>query len=172
MGNNKIPKAPTKLLDVGIATWQLKIKRFLSICIEIMAFARLIYSSRKSDWVEVPDLLRLLDKATENNKRNGITGLLCFTHDRFLQVLEGDASSINQLYSKIIVDKRHTEVILVDYSSCLKREFPDWAMGFVDLDTLSTKKLEINVPLNVLSEALDPVGALQLLKELGKTLHR
>ncbi len=143
---------------------------FLLTCIEIMTLARLIYSSIKTESVEVPDILRILDKATENNKRDGITGLLCFTDNMFLQVLEGDALPINQLYGRIIVDRRHTEVKLIDYSSILKREFPDWAMGFIDLDTASIKKLDTSALPNI--KELDLIGALWLLKEVSKTLHR
>ena len=135
-----------------------------------MALVRLIYSSIRTEGVEVPALLELLDTATENNKCDGITGLLCFTNDSFLQVLEGDALPINQLYRKIIVDGRHMEVGLIHYSPILEREFPDWAMGFVDLDAISTKEFDIG-PLPKIKE-LDPVGALWLLKEVSKTLHR
>ena len=116
------------------------------------------------------DMLRILDKATENNKRDGITGLLCFTHDMFLQVLEGDALAVNQLYRKIIVDGRHKEVKLIDYSSVLKREFSDWAMGFVDLETVSITKLDMNALPDI--KEIDRVHAFLLLKELAKTLHR
>ena len=61
-----------------------------------MTLAQLIYSSVRTEGVEVRDILRILDKATENNKRDGITGLLCFTRDVFLQVLKGDALAVNQ----------------------------------------------------------------------------
>ena len=137
-----------------------------------MTLVRLIYSSKRTKGIEVPDLLRLLDKSTENNKRIGITGLLCFTDSEFLQVLEGDSLSVNRLYRKIIVDRRHAEVSLIHYTHVSKREFSDWAMGFVDLDDISIKDLAMSIIPNITINALDPKGALHLLKEISKTLHR
>ena len=138
-----------------------------------MDLVRLIYSSRKKDNLEVPGLLKLLDQATESNRQNKITGLLCFTDNIFLQVLEGSSSSVNQLYRKIIVDQRHTEVSLINYSFISKREFSDWAMGFVDLDAIISKKeLDMSSWPNINIQTIDPVGALWLMKELSKTLHR
>jgi len=127
--------------------------------------------------MEMPDILRILDTATKNNKRHGITGLLCFTENMFMQVLEGDSFLINQLYRNIAKDERHRDVNLIDYSFVWQREFPDWAMGFVDMEKVSTKGLDIcarqKIPLKSLDPyALDATRALWMLKELSKTLHR
>ena len=149
-----------------------KDRKLLSSPCEIMPLARLIYSSKRTEGVEVADILRILDKATQNNKRNDITGFLCYTDNSFLQALEGDPLSVNQLYRNIIVDKRHSEVNLINYSFCLRREFSDWAMQFVDLETISTKKFDADFQPNIPIEEFDPVSALCLLKELSKTLHR
>lgn len=142
-----------------------------------MALARLIYASNKAEDVEMPDILRILDTASKNNKRHGITGLLCFTENMFMQVIEGDSFLINQLYRNIVVDKRHAEVNLIDYAFIWQREFPDWAMGFVDMEKMSTKGLDIcarqKIPLKNLDPyLLDATRAMWMLKELSKTLHR
>lgn len=129
-----------------------------------MALVRLIYSSRKADGVDVPDLLRLLDKSTANNERDDITGLLYFTNNTFLQVLEEDVLPVNQLYRKIIIDMRHKEMNLIDYSFCIEREFPDWAMGFIELDATSIKKLCIGIQPIISIRELDSENALLLLK--------
>ena len=137
-----------------------------------MALVRLIYSSKRTKGIEMPDLLRLLDKSTESNERIGITGLLCFTKDEFLQVLEGNPLSVNRLYRKIIVDGRNSEVTLIHYTHVSTREFSDWAMGFVDLADISIKDLAMSIIPNITMNELDPNGALSLLKEISKTLHR
>lgn len=142
-----------------------------------MALARLIYASRKAEGVDMPDILRILDAATKNNKRHGITGLLCFTENRFMQVIEGDSFLINQLYCNIIADERHREVNLIDYSFVWQREFPDWAMGFVDMEKVSSKGLDVSARQKIPTKNLEPylldaTRAMWMLKELGKTLHR
>ena len=84
----------------------------------------------------------------------------------------GKSPNTNGDYRKIIDDKRHTEVNLVDYSFCSKREFPDWAMGFVDLDKVLNKKPNIGFQPDVSIEEMDTANALWLLKEFSKNLHR
>lgn len=137
-----------------------------------MSLFRLIYSSKRLDTTEVSDLLSLLGKSTENNRKNNITGVLCFTKGFFIQILEGESSSVNKLYNKIVADKRHTEVTLINYSSCAKREFPDWSMGFIGFDVISKVLPKKDFKPNSMIKDLNATNALLLLKEFGNQLHR
>lgn len=142
-----------------------------------MALVRLIYASKKADGLEIPDILRILDTAQVANEKFGITGILCFNETVFLQALEGDLFCVNQLYNKIINDKRHKNVCLIDFSLVVEREFADWSMGNVDVENLSTKAISSGVRNALRKERFDPysmdaIRVLWLLKELSKTLNR
>jgi hypothetical protein len=61
----------------------------------------------------------------------GITGVLCQGQGLFIQVLEGERSTVNRLYNTIIKDKRHQDVELVAIDEIQERKFPNWSMAHV-----------------------------------------
>jgi hypothetical protein len=91
----------------------------------------LIYSSRMTAPMSMAEIVVLLDKARSHNKREGLTGMLTFGSERFLQALEGPAHAVNQLYGKILQDTRHDGVMLLGYRPIPHRRFGAWSMGFV-----------------------------------------
>lgn len=75
----------------------------------------------------------ILQKAQAWNKANGITGVLCQGQGVFLQALEGERSTVTQLYSRIYADLRHTNVELLHCESIAKRRYENWSMAHVSL---------------------------------------
>lgn len=65
----------------------------------------------------------ILKTALSFNKVNQITGVLCQGTGFFIQMLEGDRSIINQLYSRIIRDSRHKDVEIVSFEEITDRKF-------------------------------------------------
>ena len=63
-----------------------------------------------------------------NNEKNQITGALICRSDLYLQYLEGPAHKIDFIYSKIKLDNRHTDVILLEDGRSKRRLFSNWAM--------------------------------------------
>jgi hypothetical protein len=89
------------------------------------------------------ELMELLRKARANNARLGITGILLYFDGNFLQVLEGDAAAVTDLYNKIAQDVRHRGVFQLFAETADTRDFPDWSMGFRRLDkTAGAAELE------------------------------
>lgn len=98
---------------------------------------RLIYRSiADPSSLDEKSLANLENQAANNNRRLGICGLLLLSGDRFLQVLEGNAKFVNQVYCKVIQDKRHHDVNLISYEGIVKPEFIEWNMKLVNLDSL------------------------------------
>lgn len=96
---------------------------------------KLVYQSTANPNLTPKDISNILNTARDFNKKNNITGCLIFYNQKFLQILEGDKTTVEELYSRIKLDERHTEVkLLVDL---FKREriFNNWSMAFVDLDS-------------------------------------
>jgi len=100
-----------------------------------MALYRLIYVSQAVAGLEYPDLVEILEKSERNNKKVGITGMLSFGDSMFLQVLEGSRRVISQTYNRILLDKRHVNAELIDFSEIEFRDFSLWSMKVVQLGT-------------------------------------
>ena len=91
---------------------------------------QLCYTSTATSDMQRQDLVDLLDVSRRNNEQLGITGLLLYTSDRFIQLLEGDEAKVRALYELIQRDQRHRDVTLVFEGQVPERECPDWSMGF------------------------------------------
>ena len=98
---------------------------------------RLMYASRATETVRPEALNAILRKSTHNNPTVGVTGVLCFSGEIFLQVLEGGRSQVSKLYNRIAQDPRHTEVVLLSYDEIEERSFAGWAMGQVNMTRLN-----------------------------------
>lgn len=94
-----------------------------------MKLVHLIYASKYRENLNFSDIKEILKEAQANNKTQDITGFLCFGNGYFLQILEGDAHKVNQLFYAISKDPRHQELMLLDYSKISIRDFVDWSMG-------------------------------------------
>jgi hypothetical protein len=98
-----------------------------------MALYRLIYVSQAVTGLEYPDLVNILEKSERNNKSTGITGMLGFGDSMFLQVLEGSRRVVSQTYNRILLDKRHFNAELIDFSEIEHRDFGLWSMRAVQI---------------------------------------
>jgi hypothetical protein len=93
-------------------------------------FYRLIYTSKASDKFVAADISHIVKSAQAHNKRIGVTGLLMFIEDGFIQYLEGNEEDVLNVYHNIIVkDKRHKNLKIILQGNSLKRDFDSWNMG-------------------------------------------
>lgn len=102
-----------------------------------MALYRLIYVSQAVSSLDYSDLVDILQKSERNNKVVGITGMLSFGDSMFLQVLEGSRRTVSQTYNRILLDKRHHNAELIDFSEIEQRSFGIWSMKVVQIDNQS-----------------------------------
>ena len=98
---------------------------------------RLMYASRVADTLKPEGLNAIMRKSTANNPSVGVTGVLCFSGEVFLQVLEGGRSQVSALYNRIAADPRHHDVVLLSYEEIAERRFAGWAMGQVNMKMLN-----------------------------------
>ncbi len=136
-----------------------------------MYLVSLVYASTKSpDWCD-NDIYEILTHAEAYNSQSDITGVLCFNGEIFLQCLEGSRSVINALYRKIQNDKRHDNVMLLDYKEISERSFNEWNMLYIpvsNVDDVTTFRQPDNT-------AFDPfrmrgASALGLCRELASVV--
>lgn len=102
---------------------------------------RLLYVSRTDKEITVGQADEIIARAKDYNPNHGITGVLCYTGNTFMQVLEGARDEVNALYGQIIGDSRHRDVTLLEYAEIGERRFVGWTMGRVNLDKVNPSLL-------------------------------
>ncbi|HEX4584143.1 MAG TPA: BLUF domain-containing protein [Burkholderiaceae bacterium] len=102
---------------------------------------RLLYASRVAEPVAEGLVEAIMQQARRNNPDLGITGVLCHGGDVFMQVLEGGRDPVNALYNRIVCDRRHRRVTLLNYEEILERRFGAWTMGQVNLSKVNSSTL-------------------------------
>ena len=98
---------------------------------------RLMYASRAAEPMRPETLSAILKKSNHHNPATGVTGVLCFSGDTFLQVLEGGRSQVGALYNRIACDPRHINVELLSFEEIAERNFASWSMGQANLSRLN-----------------------------------
>ena len=94
---------------------------------------RLLYVSQPVGPITTTMTTLILEKSDANNKKENITGVLCQGSGLWMQVLEGERSIINLLYSKIMADRNHHNVQLLSMEEISERRFGQWSMALVYL---------------------------------------
>lgn len=98
---------------------------------------RCLYASRPAKPMTLALTHEILQQSRVNNPRRGITGLLCFTSDVFVQVIEGGRVEICKLFNAIVRDERNEDVCLLVYEEIKERHFGSWTMGQVKLEGIN-----------------------------------
>lgn len=102
---------------------------------------RLIYASRTDESISNTLIEDILSAAQVRNPENGITGLLCYGNNVFVQALEGGREQVNRLFQLLARDARHHDVTLLQYQEIERRRFSNWSMARVALDKLNMSQL-------------------------------
>jgi hypothetical protein len=94
---------------------------------------RLTYVSTCVPDLSLADVRAILAVATKSNAANGITGMLYWSGEYFMQTLEGERAAVTVCFNRVCKDRRHSEVELVSATPTQRRWFGDWSMGFTQL---------------------------------------
>jgi hypothetical protein len=130
---------------------------------------RLLYASRTAKAIDDKLIDAILHCSQENNLVHGITGVLCLDHRTglFLQVLEGARPAVNRLFTNIMKDPRHDNVLLLMFDEIEERRFPGWRMGSVDLNKINLSTiLRFSETSQLDPYAMSGSSALALIEEL------
>ena len=95
----------------------------------------IVYQSSAVGQPTTAELRFLLKQSRMNNSQLGITGLLLYGAEEFLQVLEGEEAVVQQMYATIQADYRHTHITTLSDGPIKARVFSDWSMGFQELSS-------------------------------------
>ena len=110
-----------------------------------------LYASHAAQPLTSSVLDSILEQSCKNNPRIGITGLLCFTKNIFVQIIEGGRDEVNELFLTIVRDNRHHDIRLLAFEEISQRQFGNWTMGQVDIGNINaalllkhSEKIELN----------------------------
>jgi hypothetical protein len=92
---------------------------------------QIIYSSESATPMQMDELEELLEHARRSNAEKGITGALIYVDGVFLQILEGDMETVQELMGKISKDFRHETVTVLKEGAIPSAAFSDWEMAYV-----------------------------------------
>jgi hypothetical protein len=95
-----------------------------------MALIHLVYVSSACGDLDDAELDHILASAVRRNSQQQVTGILLYVGGNFMQVLEGEATAVDEVFAHIERDPRHTNIIVLEREPIPERSFGRWSMGF------------------------------------------
>jgi hypothetical protein len=136
-----------------------------------MSNARLVYASFAPAPVSSRDLMAILEVARFRNRKDDLTGLLCYADRLFLQVIEGPPEAVCETFYRILRDTRHCRIRLLDFRHTPTRLFDDWTMGFAGVGEITSEIVAKHSPSGDFSGfAIAPEAALAFVADLAPLL--
>jgi Sensors of blue-light using FAD len=134
---------------------------------------RLVYVSTCAEGLKLDDVYDIMRKAYPSNVKDGVSGMLCWSGEFFLQCLEGDRSAVSRTFCKICSDPRHSKIEILIAAPTRTRWFGEWGMGFSRL--LASHRLDLAAGRSqsfnpYLLEALDLEVAFEQLSKVAQRL--
>lgn len=99
-----------------------------------MELKSLIYTSWAQPAIRSDDVDAIVRSAQINNPLDGITGILIFNGTAFMQILEGSETAIDDLFQRLVNDRRHSNTKVRSEHTIDARSFPDWSMAYLKLE--------------------------------------
>lgn len=95
---------------------------------------RIVYVSTAAPGLGDRDIEDLLNVSQSNNDERYITGYLVHNGSSFMQLLEGPAGEVEEIYARILRDRRHSGVVRIQAEWVRERVFPNWSMNYFRVD--------------------------------------
>lgn len=131
--------------------------------------SQFIYASVPSQPMGSYELIQLVEQAQRNNRKSGITGMLAYSGQWFLQVLEGEREAIDATIARIERDPRHRDIHVLGIVESPQRRFATWSMGFAGLEAFNEELIVEHCGARTLDpRLLSAPGALELLVALSR----
>jgi hypothetical protein len=133
-----------------------------------MFLVSLIYTSEITVSMDFMDILEV---SRARNEKDGITGVLFFCNNNVVQCLEGSREAVNKTYARIVQDKRHQNLLLLDYRMLSTRLFSGWSMGYVpESSVIQPTLLKYSVSRDFEPRLLSGESCLRMLTELTEKI--
>lgn len=107
--------------------------------------SQLVYVSSRKNNCSPEEIRKILSSCEKNNPPLNITGVLLYSDNKFIQLVEGEPKVLKGLYDKIKEDDRHKNCVMISYAPVKERSFPNWHMGS---KKLGDDKVNFNTKIN------------------------
>ena len=97
---------------------------------------RLIYISSAVTELVPAQLRDILNGARANNRKHQVTGLLLYHDGTFIQVLEGQANTVDTTFARIRRNGLHSGILILSQAEVSDRLFAEWHMAFAQPNRL------------------------------------
>ena len=103
---------------------------------------QLVYLSRitSTGLSNASTLNDIAEVASKRNKADNITGILCYGNGYFLQCVEGSEQALTNLKNRLVMDDRHKDLTILDFSALEKRRFAGWSLRSITLERWMIKE--------------------------------
>lgn len=88
----------------------------------------LIYVSTATSAFRREELAALAEQAAAENAPRGVTGMLAYNGEHFMQLLEGEDAVVEDTLARIARDPRHESLVVIRRDQRRARECPGWFM--------------------------------------------
>ncbi len=90
----------------------------------------------------------IAEVAIERNQADNITGILCYGNGYFFQCVEGSEQALTDLKNRLLVDDRHKDLKILDFSTIAERRFAGWSLRSITLERwmINEPKLKSFIP--------------------------
>jgi len=88
----------------------------------------LIYVSTATSTFRREELAALAEQAAAENAPRGVTGMLAYNGEHFMQLLEGEDAVVEDTLERIARDPRHESLVVIRRDQRWERECPGWSM--------------------------------------------
>ena len=118
---------------------------------------QLAFASDAAAGLRAADTSALIVALRDRHARDGITGVLLYSGDSFLQLVEGSESATAECWRALLADGRHRNPVVLHDTTSPTSWFVDWRAGYAP-DTmlaprlLRWKALAPTLPLHELNE--------------------
>ncbi len=95
----------------------------------------LVYISTAVADLDANDLAKILSSSQLKNSASAVTGLLLYSGDHFIQVLEGSADAVAEIFvDRISEDPRHSKIVTLVHEKIERRSFDSWSMALKNIE--------------------------------------
>lgn len=101
----------------------------------------IVYVSTAIKLLPQEQLMDILNTSRVYNAAHHISGVLLYAEGTFIQVLEGDDTEVDEIFSKIKTDFRHKNIIKLIDDTISTKSFSAWLMGFALVEAKPAKDL-------------------------------
>lgn len=84
---------------------------------------------------------QIVDDAAWFNRTAGVTGVLLFDGERFLQYLEGPEDGLSVAYSRVLGASSHNGIVELQRGRVGQRRLPFWPMKWLPVEPSELKRL-------------------------------